>query len=181
MELKYKKLIEVGTERIIQYIEKKIGPVNELLSKDKKEILEIIQKKMARRIFFGMLKNFWQPTKRVDLEYTIKKKKGSCLSYSILLCSIFRTLGFTEKEVFIIITRNKNKKFHAMLLIRLCNNKYVILDPPFIMRSQYIDLKKENNKRSQKIFCCFNDKYSFLFLSFNKLLNVIENLNQSSK
>ena len=104
-------------------------------------------------------------------EETLRKKKGSCLCYGLLTCSVLRALGSSEDELFVVVGLPPHKEkanygCHAWILVRK-EGKPLSEGLMFCSIRPIITEKIKNGKI--KHFMWFNDQKAILFPSLSEL------------
>jgi hypothetical protein len=163
--LYYKRYITPQNEKIIEFARRLSGKTT-----DKKRILTKIRLKMFPITVVGYMRSKGKMELQTP-EETLQKKKGSCLCYGLLICSVLRALKFSEEEVFVVVGMPPHEEeldygCHAWLLVKK-KGKPLSEGLMFCSIRTIITEKVENTKI--KHFLWFNDKKAILFpLSYKR-------------
>ncbi|MCK4259613.1 MAG: hypothetical protein KAX49_11585 [Halanaerobiales bacterium] len=95
------------------------------------------------------------------------KSAGECFCKSVTLCSLLRTLGYSEKVCFVIIACHNNENFgnatHATLLLKENEEWYIIdttkdsIDEAMQKIPSLLYFTKHN-----RVICLFNETHGFI-------------------
>src|SRR5215210_801322 len=147
---RYTELIQPQSASVRKLQAEFLGPDDSAISKEQR---------LKRHLEFLRGFKYINASGMTSLEETITARSGNCLSLICLLCSLLRSAGFSDNEVFASVGCLKGFhliRMHAYAIIKNMDQDHLLIIDPEIMSVKSVDY--DHLSANYSLFVLFNDQ-----------------------